>query len=67
MKLAKIASLVSGTLKGEGSFEITGVCGVHDAQEGDITFFMQNKYLDALKNLVSKKIELETLLNITNK
>ena len=27
----------------------------------------QKKYLDALKNLVSKKIELETLLNITNK
>ena len=26
----------------------------------------QKKYLDALKNLVSKKIELETLLNITN-
>ena len=42
MKLERVASLVSGTLEGEGSTEISGVCGVHDAQEGDITFFIQN-------------------------
>ena len=63
MKLERVASLVSGTLEGEGSTEISGVCGVHDAQEGDITFFIQNKYLDALKIskasavLVAKPIE----------
>ena len=49
MKLEQVASLVSGTLEGDGSIEINGVCGVHDAKEGDITFLMQNKYLDVLK------------------
>jgi len=49
MKLEQVASLVSGTLEGDGSIEIKGVRGVHDAKEGDITFLMQNKYLDALK------------------
>ena len=49
MKLEQIASLVSGNLEGEGSIEINGVRGVHDAKEGDITFLMQNKYLDVLK------------------
>ena len=49
MKLKQVASLVSGTLEGDGSKEITGVRGVHDAKEGDITFLMQNKYLDVLK------------------
>ena len=27
MKLERVASLVSGTLEGEGSTEISGVCG----------------------------------------
>ena len=49
MKLEQVASLVSGNLEGEGSIEIKGVRGVHDAKEGDITFLMQNKYLDVLK------------------
>ena len=49
MKLEQVASLVSGTLEGDGSIEINGVRGVHDAKEGDITFLMQNKYLDVLK------------------
>ena len=31
MKLEQVASLVSGTLEGEGSIEIKGVRGVHDA------------------------------------
>ncbi len=49
MKLEQVASLVSGTLEGEGSIEINGVRGVHEAKEGDVTFLMQNKYLDVLK------------------
>ena len=49
MKLEQVASLVSGILEGDGSIEINGVRGVHDAKEGDITFLMQNKYLDVLK------------------
>ena len=54
MKLERVASLVSGTLEGEGSTEISGVCGVHDAQEGDITFFIQNKSLLNTRDLFYK-------------
>jgi len=63
MKLERVASLVSGILDGEGSIEINGVRGIYDAQEGDVTFLMKNKYLDALKTskasavLVAKPID----------
>ncbi len=49
MKLEKIASLVSGTLKGDGSVEINDVRGIEAAKEGDITFLMQKKYLEFLQ------------------
>ena len=49
MKLEQVASLVSGTLEGDGSIKINGVRGIHDAKEGDITFLMQKKYFDVLK------------------
>ena len=65
MKLERVASLVSGTLEGEGSIEISGVCGVHDAKEGDITFFMQNKYLDALKNSKASAVLVAKLIDVT--
>lgn len=50
MKLEKIASLLSGTLKGDGSIEINGVRGIKDAKEGDITFLGSRKYLKFLEN-----------------
>jgi UDP-3-O-[3-hydroxymyristoyl] glucosamine N-acyltransferase len=49
MKLEQVASLVSGTLAGEDALEISGARGVENAREGDITFLMHNKYLEALK------------------
>ena len=49
MNLEQVASLVSGTLEGEGSIEVRGVRGVHEAKEGDITYLSQNKYLDVLR------------------
>jgi UDP-3-O-[3-hydroxymyristoyl] glucosamine N-acyltransferase len=50
MKLEQVASLVSGTLAREDAVEISGARGVENAREGDITFLMHNKYLEALKN-----------------
>jgi UDP-3-O-[3-hydroxymyristoyl] glucosamine N-acyltransferase len=50
MKLEQVASLVSGTLAREDTVEISGARGVENAREGDITFLMHNKYLEALKN-----------------
>ncbi len=49
MKLEQIASLISGTLDGDGSIEINGVRGVKDAREGDITFLGSGKYLKFLQ------------------
>ena len=50
MKLEKIASLLSGTMEGDGSIEINGVRGIKDAKEGDITFLVSTKYLKFLED-----------------
>ena len=50
MKLEKIAELVGGTLKGDGSIEISGVEGIDQAQEGQITFLTKNKFLASLND-----------------
>ena len=47
MKLTDIASLVKGEiigLPGADDIEITGVSGIHDAHDGDITFIASQKY-----------------------
>ena len=51
MKLTDIASLVKGEIIGPpeaNDVEITGVSGIHDAQEGDISFIAAQKYLKEL-------------------
>ena len=45
MKLKELASLLGGEIIGNLDLEITGVSGIHDAQEGDITFISSKKYL----------------------
>ena len=50
MKLEKIAELVGGRLKGDGSIEILGICGIEQAVEGHITFLSKKKFLDVLNN-----------------
>jgi UDP-3-O-[3-hydroxymyristoyl] glucosamine N-acyltransferase len=48
MKLEKIAELIGGKLKGDGSVEISGIGNIEQAQEGHITFLSKKKFLDAL-------------------
>jgi UDP-3-O-[3-hydroxymyristoyl] glucosamine N-acyltransferase len=48
MKLEKIAELVAGKLKGDGSLEISGIQSIEQAQEGQITFLSKKKFLDIL-------------------
>ena len=48
MKLEMIAELVRGTLKGDGSIEITGVRGIEQAGKGHITFLSKPKFLEVL-------------------
>ena len=46
--LNEIAKLVAGELSGDGNIVITGVAGIEDAVEGDITFLSNPKYLSFL-------------------
>lgn len=45
MKLKDFAEIVKGVIQGEPDIEITGVAGLMDAHEGDITFASSVKYL----------------------
>jgi len=49
MKLDALAELIGGELKGDGSIEITGVAGISDAREGDITFLSGTKLIAELR------------------
>ena len=44
MKLKELASLLSGEILGDPEIEITGVSGVNEAKNGDITFISARKY-----------------------
>ena len=44
LTLREIATLVEGTLEGDPNVVITGVCGLREAREGDITFLANPKY-----------------------
>jgi|SRR5208337_766176 len=48
MKLQELAELLAGEIKGDGSIEITGVAGISDAREGDITFLSNIKLIAEL-------------------
>ena len=45
MKLKDFAEIVKGVIQGDPETEITGVSGIMDAHEGDITFVSSAKYL----------------------
>lgn len=49
MKLKEIASLIDGKIIGDEEIEITGVSGISDVKEGDITFLSGTRLLNALK------------------
>ena len=62
--LAEIAELVGGKVIGNKAVKITGLKGLEEAHEGDLTFLANDKYLALAKKtkasgiLVSKNIEL---------
>ncbi len=47
--LKEIAVLVSGEVSGDGNVVITGVAGIEDARQGDITFLSNPKYAPYLE------------------
>jgi UDP-3-O-[3-hydroxymyristoyl] glucosamine N-acyltransferase len=48
--LNEIAKLLDGTVIGDGDTIITGVCGIKEAKEGDITFVANPKYLGLMRH-----------------
>lgn len=44
MRLDKLAEILNGVVVGDGSVEITGVAGIREAKQGDITFLANPKY-----------------------
>ena len=50
MKLKDIALIVNGQIPGDIDIEITGVAGIDDAKDGDITYLAGTKFLKALKD-----------------
>jgi UDP-3-O-[3-hydroxymyristoyl] glucosamine N-acyltransferase len=42
--LEAVAKAIDGTVVGDGSVEITGVAGIREAQEGDLTFLANPRY-----------------------
>jgi UDP-3-O-[3-hydroxymyristoyl] glucosamine N-acyltransferase len=47
--LESLAGEVEGTVKGDGSVLISGVAGIEGAQEGDITFISNERFIPLLK------------------
>lgn len=48
--LREIAKLIDGHIIGDAATVITGVCGIKEAKEGDITFVANPKYLSLIKH-----------------
>lgn len=48
MKLKELASLLDGEILGDHDLEITGVSGISEAKEGDITFLSSKRFLKDL-------------------
>ena len=49
MKLSKLAERIEGALEGDGDWEITGIAGLDEAGDGDITFLTNPKFAAVLE------------------
>lgn len=56
MRLKEIAELVDGELVGDASIVITGVAGIKEAKEGDITFLAHSRYLSFLEETAASAV-----------
>lgn len=52
MKLKEIAEIINGKIIGQEDLEISGISGISDVKEGEITFLSDTKYL---KDLINSK------------
>lgn len=59
LKLKDIAEIVGGEVIGDPAIPITGVAGIKEAQEGDITFLSNVKYLPFLRQTQASAVIVE--------
>ena len=70
MKLRELCTLLQGELVGNGDIEILNLAKIQDAQEGDLTFLANPKYVKYLEHtkasaiLVAKDYEVENIAHI---
>ena len=50
MTLEEVARAVDGEVIGDKNIVVTGICGIKEAKEGDLTFVANNKYAPLIKN-----------------
>ncbi|MBI5212259.1 MAG: UDP-3-O-(3-hydroxymyristoyl)glucosamine N-acyltransferase [Nitrospirae bacterium] len=63
MKLKDISALIGGEVVGDGEVEITGVSGISEAKDGDITFLSGPKLLRDLKNSSAAAVIVKKAVN----
>src|SRR5208283_1117961 len=56
MKLQDVAELLAGEIIGDGTIEISGVAGISDAREGDITFLSSFKLIAELRESMAAAV-----------
>lgn len=54
--LREIAHIIDGEVIGDDSIVITGVCGIKEAEEGDLTFVANSKYLPLINKTKASAI-----------
>jgi UDP-3-O-[3-hydroxymyristoyl] glucosamine N-acyltransferase len=72
--LREIAEFIGGELVGDGNTAISGIAGIQDAAEGDVTFLANPKYLAFLERtaasaiITSKEVKaaLKPIVRVTN-
>lgn len=54
--LEEIAAVIDGEVVGDGKVVITGVCGIKEAKEGDLTFVANSRYLNLMDDTKASAI-----------
>ena len=65
--LAELAKIVEGEVVGDKNLVITGLSGIEEASEGDLTFLISTKYLPLVKKTKASAIVAPRDLNISGK
>ena len=54
--LKEIAAIINGEIIGDKETVVTGVCGIKEAQEGDLTFIANSRYLSLMNHTKASAI-----------